>query len=109
MAQHGKGRYALYGDSNCLDSSHQTTDCYSFLQTLVEWVAEVGIQITPGPPNLRQEGVEAPKLLFRKVLSYPLLFAHFSFTLSDLEWGHIHPLTEESTLRITRFTLLIWK
>lgn len=41
LAQHGKGRFALYGDSNCLDSSHQTTDCFSFLHGLIKWVAEV--------------------------------------------------------------------
>ena len=41
LAQHGKGRYALYGDSNCLDSSHQTSKCFSFLQSLLKWVSEV--------------------------------------------------------------------
>jgi hypothetical protein len=27
----GAGRLAVYGDSNCLDSSHMTVNCYPFL------------------------------------------------------------------------------
>ena len=31
VVQHGKGHVALYGDSNCLDSSHMNSNCYQFL------------------------------------------------------------------------------
>jgi membrane-bound transcription factor site-1 protease len=35
--QHGGGRLALYGDSNCLDSSHQRSRCFKLLTHLLEW------------------------------------------------------------------------
>lgn len=31
VVAHGKGHVAMYGDSNCLDSSHINTHCYQFL------------------------------------------------------------------------------
>ena len=41
LFQHGSGRVALYGDSNCLDSSHQQTSCFEFLKPLLAWTAGV--------------------------------------------------------------------
>nr|XP_054748279.1 membrane-bound transcription factor site-1 protease-like [Lytechinus pictus] len=41
MFQHGKsaGRIVLFGDSNCLDTSHMQTDCYWLLETLLQYTA----------------------------------------------------------------------
>lgn len=33
----GGGRIAVYGDSNCLDSSHMVTNCYSLLGKILEF------------------------------------------------------------------------
>ncbi len=41
LFQHGAGRVALYGDSNCLDSSHQSTSCFEFLKPLLAWTVGV--------------------------------------------------------------------
>ena len=35
------GRIAVYGDSNCLDSSHRRSNCQALLLKLIKWVAEV--------------------------------------------------------------------
>jgi len=35
------GRIAVYGDSNCLDSSHQRSSCYNLLIKLIQYTAEV--------------------------------------------------------------------
>jgi hypothetical protein len=40
LMQHGKGRVAVYGDSNCLDSSHQRTNCYDLLIKLLQFATE---------------------------------------------------------------------
>eukprot|EP00208_Stichococcus_sp_RCC1054_P004683 CAMPEP_0206137894 /NCGR_PEP_ID=MMETSP1473-20131121/2920_1 /ASSEMBLY_ACC=CAM_ASM_001109 /TAXON_ID=1461547 /ORGANISM="Stichococcus sp, Strain RCC1054" /LENGTH=1275 /DNA_ID=CAMNT_0053531159 /DNA_START=224 /DNA_END=4048 /DNA_ORIENTATION=+ len=40
LAQHGLGRVAVYGDSGCLDSSHQRSPCYNMLQTLLRYAAQ---------------------------------------------------------------------
>ena len=41
LARHGEGRVAVYGDSGCLDSSHQRSPCYGLLQALLAYVATV--------------------------------------------------------------------
>ena len=41
LAEHVGGRLAVYGDSNCLDSSHQRTPCYALLAKLARWATEV--------------------------------------------------------------------
>ena len=41
FAEHGEGRLAVYGDSNCLDSSHQRSSCYGLLLKAIKYVAEV--------------------------------------------------------------------
>ena len=41
LAEHHAGRLAVYGDSNCLDSSHQRTPCYALLLKLARWATEV--------------------------------------------------------------------
>jgi len=33
----GEGRIAVYGDSNCLDSSHMVTNCYWLLRKILEF------------------------------------------------------------------------
>ena len=35
------GKVAVYGDSNCLDSSHQRSSCYNLLIKLIQYAAEV--------------------------------------------------------------------
>ena len=39
---------AVYGDSNCLDSSHQRSSCFGLLQKAIQYVAEV----RPGSPAM---------------------------------------------------------
>ncbi|CAL0331034.1 unnamed protein product [Lupinus luteus] len=36
----GEGRIAVYGDSNCLDSSHMVTDCYWLLRKMLDFTNE---------------------------------------------------------------------
>jgi len=46
VAKHGDGtggHVAVIGDSNCLDSSHQQTNCFPFLLKLLERVIKVGL------------------------------------------------------------------
>lgn len=38
-ARVGKGRIAVFGDSNCLDSSHMVTNCYWLLKKLLEFTS----------------------------------------------------------------------
>ncbi|MED6167836.1 Membrane-bound transcription factor site-1 protease [Stylosanthes scabra] len=35
----GKGRVAVYGDSNCLDSSHMVTNCYWLLKKMLDFTS----------------------------------------------------------------------
>lgn len=35
----GEGRIAVYGDSNCLDSSHMVTNCYSLLRKMLDFTS----------------------------------------------------------------------
>ncbi|KAL0019909.1 hypothetical protein WJX77_006101 [Trebouxia sp. C0004] len=42
LATHQSGRIAVYGDSNCLDSSHQRSSCYNLLTKLIQYTAEGG-------------------------------------------------------------------
>lgn len=35
----GEGRVAVYGDSNCLDSSHMVTNCYWLLKKIVDYTS----------------------------------------------------------------------
>lgn len=37
LFQHGAGRVGLYGDSNCLDSSHSRSKCFKLLTHLLRW------------------------------------------------------------------------
>ncbi|KAL6606697.1 hypothetical protein ACP70R_042350 [Stipagrostis hirtigluma subsp. patula] len=37
MTEAGEGRIAVYGDSNCLDSSHMVTNCYWLLRKILEF------------------------------------------------------------------------
>ena len=41
------GRVAVYGDSNCLDSSHQRSSCYNLLIKLIQYAAEVSVSQPP--------------------------------------------------------------
>lgn len=40
------GHVAVYGDSNCLDSSHQRSSCYNLLIRLIQYVSEVNAGMT---------------------------------------------------------------
>jgi membrane-bound transcription factor site-1 protease len=39
LLQHGAGRLGLYGDSNCLDSSHSRSRCFKLLAKMLEWAS----------------------------------------------------------------------
>lgn len=41
LAPAGEGRIGIFGDSGCLDSSHQRSACYGMLQAMLAYVAEV--------------------------------------------------------------------
>ncbi|KAG8376026.1 hypothetical protein BUALT_Bualt09G0020100 [Buddleja alternifolia] len=40
LLEAGDGRIAVYGDSNCLDSSHMVTNCYWLLKKLLDFTAK---------------------------------------------------------------------
>lgn len=39
LVELGEGRIAVYGDSNCLDSSHMVTHCYWLLKKLLDFTS----------------------------------------------------------------------
>lgn len=39
LYNHGAGRVGLYGDSNCLDSSHSRSKCFKLLTAMLTWAA----------------------------------------------------------------------
>ncbi|CAI0628858.1 unnamed protein product [Linum tenue] len=39
LVEAGEGRIAVYGDSNCLDSSHMVTNCYWLLKKLLDFTS----------------------------------------------------------------------
>uniref|UniRef100_H2YTR4 Membrane-bound transcription factor site-1 protease n=1 Tax=Ciona savignyi TaxID=51511 RepID=H2YTR4_CIOSA len=45
------GRLAVYGDSNCIDSAHQTTDCYWLMDALLHFITQGIIS-----PTLQSDG-----------------------------------------------------
>lgn len=58
-SQQGSGRIALYGDSNCLDTSHLQKDCFWLLKAILEYTAHKVL-----PANLfMQEPVELPPMI----------------------------------------------
>ncbi|XP_071817777.1 membrane-bound transcription factor site-1 protease-like [Apostichopus japonicus] len=57
------GRIALFGDSNCLDSSHMSVDCFWLLETLLQYSAYGNL-----PPAL----TEQPTLPLPEVDTLPL-------------------------------------
>uniref|UniRef100_A0A2P2J411 Uncharacterized protein MANES_16G115100 n=2 Tax=Rhizophora mucronata TaxID=61149 RepID=A0A2P2J411_RHIMU len=40
LVEVGEGRVAVYGDSNCLDSSHMVTNCYWLLKKILDFTSE---------------------------------------------------------------------
>ena len=52
FADHGDGRLAVYGDSNCLDSSHQRSSCHALLLNAIQYVAEVNDPAARCPPSM---------------------------------------------------------
>lgn len=36
----GEGRIAVYGDSNCLDSSHMVTNCFTLIRKIIDFTSE---------------------------------------------------------------------
>lgn len=58
-AQPSGGRIALYGDSNCLDTSHLQKDCFWMLKAILEYTAHKVL-----PSNLyMQDPVQLPPML----------------------------------------------
>lgn len=41
LAPVGRGHIGIYGDSGCLDSSHQRSSCYNMLKAMIAYVATV--------------------------------------------------------------------
>jgi hypothetical protein len=41
------GHVAVFGDSNCLDSSHQSSNCHEFLLRVLETVTQVRVLQLP--------------------------------------------------------------
>jgi hypothetical protein len=41
LLAHKKGRLGVYGDSNCLDSSHMRSSCFRLLTSLLSYVTTV--------------------------------------------------------------------
>ena len=41
LTEHKGGRLAVYGDSNCLDSSHMRSACFRLLARLIAYVTTV--------------------------------------------------------------------
>lgn len=39
LVEMGEGRIAVYGDSNCLDSSHMITNCYWLLRKILDFTS----------------------------------------------------------------------
>lgn len=39
LLEAGEGRIAVYGDSNCLDSSHMVTNCYWLLRKILDYTS----------------------------------------------------------------------
>lgn len=39
LVEAGEGRIAVYGDSNCLDSSHMVTNCYWLLRKILDFTS----------------------------------------------------------------------
>ncbi|XP_025115476.1 membrane-bound transcription factor site-1 protease-like [Pomacea canaliculata] len=57
-SQPGAGRIALYGDSNCLDTSHLQKDCFWMLSAILEFTAH---KVLPSNFFL-QESIELPPM-----------------------------------------------
>jgi hypothetical protein len=47
LTEHSGGRVAVYGDSNCLDSSHMRSPCFRLLAKLLQYVATVSLAAAP--------------------------------------------------------------
>ncbi|EFN59013.1 hypothetical protein CHLNCDRAFT_33771 [Chlorella variabilis] len=65
LLQHGAGRVGLYGDSNCLDSSHSRSKCFKLLIKMAAWAAGEVRRALPraAPPRLAVFGCTLPSLL----------------------------------------------
>ena len=50
VTEYEKGHVAVYGDSNCLDSSHMRTPCFRLLSKLLTYVATVRASALPARP-----------------------------------------------------------
>ena len=57
LAPHGSGRIAIYGDSGCLDASHQRTACHGLLTALLAYVTEVGVSFERNLHLMRTQAV----------------------------------------------------
>lgn len=64
LAPVGAGRIGVYGDSGCLDSSHQRSSCYGMLKAMIAYVATVRRFAAPS-----QKGRPAPAVLLQPASS----------------------------------------
>ncbi|GAB4817967.1 hypothetical protein N2152v2_005013 [Parachlorella kessleri] len=52
LLSYGAGRLSLFGDSNCLDSSHQKSNCHAMLKKLLEFATEGGQELLSAESRL---------------------------------------------------------
>uniref|UniRef100_A0A0D9WM86 Uncharacterized protein n=1 Tax=Leersia perrieri TaxID=77586 RepID=A0A0D9WM86_9ORYZ len=82
MMEAGKGRIAVYGDSNCLDSSHMVTNCYWLLRKLVEFTGN---------------GIKDPVLFSKSAqLKFPV-------------FGSIHQLSRRPDVNFSTYSTVVGK
>ena len=86
LTTHGNGRLAVYGDSNCLDSSYQSDHCFELLDAMLDFVNENEdnrlLDILTGEDHRLKASLDAEDLP-RPIEN--VNFTEFSFVLS-------HPL-----------------
>lgn len=80
----GAGRLVLYGDSNCLDSSHQQSNCHTLLMKLLAYAAEKDDTAAAEllPPNAQ---LEEP---FGSLDKLPVRRPDYNFTAASFVLQH---------------------
>ena len=100
LTAHGNGRLAVYGDSNCLDSSYQSDHCFELLDAMLDFVNESEdnslLQSLTGEDHILKASLDAEDL------PQPIEdvnFTEFSFVLSHpLQCYMNHPIMEINDL-----------
>ncbi|GAX78554.1 hypothetical protein CEUSTIGMA_g5994.t1 [Chlamydomonas eustigma] len=85
VVQHGGesgGHVALYGDNNCLDSSHQNSNCFPFLQKLLERLIKGASNGIADQPSKLSEAFQRPGFTLPKRRD-DLNFTAFSYVLRN--------------------------